>query len=295
MSGPTVKMMAVYAPLTDLDLSRDALARRADAFGAADVAALDAMIARMDARIEQLARAGDRRELFLYAYRVMTHQMRKNLLGQRFMDPRWTVSVTVRFAQLYFDADEAFERGDGTCPLPWEAFFRAAIDRRATILETLLLGMNAHIVYDLPLSLAHIMRTRGELVAAGSAEPSAALLHIRRFDHDQVNEILEESIDLIQEAVAARFSRWLALWDMLGGGLDEWLTGRLLRHFRAQVWLHGAALACARDDAEFEAVRRHLIYECGRNVERIDLVERVPLGWLRGLLRLVRAPLSARV
>jgi hypothetical protein len=293
MTGPTIKMMAVYAPLTDSEGAREALARRVERFGVADVAALDAMVARMDARIDALAAAGDRREVFLYAYRVMTHQMRKNLLGQRFMDPRWTVSVTVRFAQMYFDADEAFERDDGSCPLPWEAFFRAAIDRRATILETLLLGMNAHIVYDLPVSLAYILRVRGEIIAVGSGpEPSAALLHIRRFDHDQVNEILEETIDLIQDAVADRFSIWLKVWDALGGRLDEWLTSRLLRIFRAQVWYHGAAMASARDDAEYEAVRRHLLYECGRNVARIDLVERLPFAWMRALARLVRAPLG---
>jgi hypothetical protein len=243
---------------------------------ALDLSPLDAVIARMEAALEEHHRQRDGREVFLFAYRFLTEEMRRNLLAGRFVDPQWMIALAGRFADLYFEANAAFERGDPACPAPWEIFFRVARTWRATSAEILLLGMNAHIVHDLPLALSEPLRLE-----------RGAHQTLRKFDHEMVNEILEESIDPFQAIFAARFGWWWRVADELAWRLDEWLSDRMLRMTREHVWAHAIALAEARDPLERQSVYRHIVVKSMRNARNIDLINSLP-GPARRLLRRLR-------
>lgn len=236
------------------------------------------MIARMEQRLDAARAKGQRREVFLYAYRFLSERLRVNLVGGRFVDGHWTIQLALRFAELYFEAEAAYDRGEA-CSQPWARFFRATEQRWATNAELLLLGMNAHIVYDLPIALADGLRPH-----------DSAALALHQFDHEMVNEILDEAIDPFQEAFARHYATWLFVADRLAWRLDEWLIDRVLRELRHDVWKHATAMAAAPDAPTREIVRRHLEDLAVGNVRKIDALALLPQP-LRRLAHRMRAPL----
>ena len=243
-----------------------------------ELAAIDAMIARMTEALARARATGQRREVFLFAYKFLSERLRENLQAHRFVDVPWTIALATRFAALYFDAETAYDRGE-PCSEPWRRFFAACDQRFVSYPELLLLGMNAHIVYDLALALAPGLRP---------SDP--ADLALRQFDHELVNELLDEAIDPFQDEFARHFGAWIAVVDRLAGRLDEWLVDRALREVRGQVWKHAVALASAPDAASRETIRRHLERLAVRNARRIDVANHLPTPLAR-LARLVRQPL----
>ncbi len=244
------------------------------------------LLARMDAQVVELRDRRDDRRIFLAVYATMTGAIQRALADGRFMDPRWTTELTTRFAALYFDAEEAWRLG-GRCPGPWEAAFAAGGRRRISTFEHALLGINAHIVYDLPFAVAATMQEVGDVV---DGRLEAAVLVRRRHDYEVVNQVLAETIVAAQAVLAqeSRVTRWL---DVAAMRLDEYAAELLLRVSRTQGWHAALALAVARDDAECEAVRRHLDRVACSYVERIDLGRMVPTAAGRRLMRRVRPPL----
>jgi hypothetical protein len=85
---------------------------------ALDLTPLDRAIARMASELDEHTRRDDGRQIFLFAYHFLSTQMRRNVLDGRFADPRWMIALAGRFADVYFEASDAFERG-AACPEPW--------------------------------------------------------------------------------------------------------------------------------------------------------------------------------
>lgn len=251
---------------------------------------LSELLRRMDLRIDELDRDGDARRVFLTVYRTMTGAMVAARADGRFLDPDFTAALTLRFADLYFEADTAWCDGaQDDCPVPWRCAFELAQARRVTPLEHALLGINAHIVYDLPQALAATLR------AAGDTDPTAppATLSRRRFDYEVVNQVLAETVDRAQEVLADRFVssvRWL---DTVALRFDELLAELLLRTARTQGWHSAVALASARDDRETEVVRRQLEALALDYARRIDVTSHVPTALGRRLAARWRAPFVA--
>jgi hypothetical protein len=120
------------------------------------------------------------------------------------MDPAWTEVLTARFATLYFDADAAWEARDPRCPRAWCAAFAAAGARRISAAEHALLGINAHIVYDLPFAVATTMVAQGDV---HDGRLLADTLVRRRHDYEVVNHILAETVDAAQAVLATESER----------------------------------------------------------------------------------------
>jgi hypothetical protein len=249
---------------------------------------LEVLLERMAARIDELRRSGDDRRIFLAVYATMTNAIHVAIHGGRFMDPAWTALLTDRFAGLYFDAEDAWERQDPRCPGPWRAAFAAAGSRRISALEHALLGINAHIVYDLPFAVAAAMREAGDVV---DGRLHADALVRRRHDYEVVNHILAETVDEAQEVLGTE-SRVSALLDALAGRLDAYVAEALLRVSRTQGWHTALALAVARDEQERDAVRQHLDRVACGYVQRIDVTQLVPGTRARSLVARWRAPFT---
>jgi hypothetical protein len=258
--------------------------------GVDELVQLDDVLARMDARVAELAGSGDDRRIFLSVYRTMTGAIADGVAGGRFVDPAWTAALTAAFATLYFEAEDE-RRDTGWCVGPWEAAFAASGGRRVSGVEHALLGINAHIVYDLPRAVAATMRSCGDV---DDGEITPGTLARRRHDYEVVNHILAETIDDAQGVLAgySRVSRWL---DAIASRLDEYAAEMLLRVSRTQGWHTAVALAVARTDAEAEAVRLHLERVACGYVQRIDLTRLVPTRVGRDLVARFRAPFGPTV
>jgi len=246
---------------------------------------LDEVVDRMRARVDELRRQGDDRRIFLAVYMTMTGSIHRAIRAGRFMDPAWTAVMTDRFATLYFDADHDWEQ-TRCCPGPWQAAFAVSGVPRVSAIEHALLGINAHIVYDLPFAVATTMREFGDVV---DGRLQADTLVRRRHDYEVVNHLLVETIPAAQAVMGAE-SQVAAVLDRLAGRLDEYAAEMLLRASRTQGWHAALALAVARTEAERDAVRQHLDHVACGYVHRIDITQLMPTERGRAWLSRFRPP-----
>lgn len=225
-----------------------------------------AVIERMQALIDRWEESDDPRAVFLSCYRMMTGNVLLAVEKGEFHDPAWVRELLQRFAGYYFDALAAYEqRGvQEAAPPVWKVAFDTTAANEAHALQVLMLGVNAHINYDLVLTLVDMLEPEwAGLPAAKRAQ--------RYADHCHVNEVIGRTIDLVQDEVVEQASPRMDIVDKAFGPLDEWLTSRLLTHWREEVWRNALRwLSCAGDD-EIEQLRREIEAATVRRADAILL------------------------
>jgi hypothetical protein len=101
----------------------------------------------------------------------------------------------------------------------WQASWDVAGDGRLLIVQQLLLGINAHVNYDLPQAAAEIAHETGDLAAVHT-------------DFDAVNDVLaKESVAVLAELDL--LSHWTSVVAALGGGRAFNFS---LQRARAEAW-----------------------------------------------------------
>lgn len=242
-----------------------------------DIARIHELVQMMEEQLAAFDRHRDHRAAFLRVYTRMTRRVQERLAGGFFLDPAWMEQVALRFAHYYFAALEGFDRG-GPCPPAWQVAFAAARSGHTSVLQDVLLGINAHINNDLPQTLADQL--------AGSDWPHLDRLLRRRFDHDQINRILHELVPIVEDEVARHYGRLIRLLGWLLGDLDTLLATYGLKYYRDEVWHKAMALLAARPGAERERVRGWIEHDALSLARRIEQAGAPP--WARGLMRLAR-------
>lgn len=180
----------------------------------------------------------DKRFIFLRCYNMMTANMIEAVQQGRFQDGVWVGKLLHRFAAYYFEALEQFEHNDAHTPPVWSQVHDASTHQDLHVLQHLLLGINAHINYDLVLALYD------ELVAEWT-DDDRDVRQQRMADHNMVNTIIGETIDTVQDQVIERELPLMRLVDNLMGRVDEWLLSELISSWRSEVWEEcGAMLKC---------------------------------------------------
>lgn len=192
---------------------------------------LPPVLERMQSLIAPWEERGDRRAVFLGCYAMMTHNMLEALAQGEFRDGEWVDRLLHRFADYYFVALEAYEREPARAPAVWRVAHGAARNPRLRGLQYLLLGVNAHINYDLVLALADLLEPEWE-----GLDP--AHRQARYADHCRVNAVIARTVDSVQDAVIERLEPEMEFVDRLMGPLDEWLVSRLIAGWRDRVWHH---------------------------------------------------------
>jgi hypothetical protein len=195
---------------------------------------IEELIARMAALLESLQAAGDPRRHFHATYQRTTIAVADRLAGGGFNDPGWVERWDVAFADLYLDALEAALAGRPP-PGPWQAAFGAPAGLPPV--RHVLLGMNAHINYDLPQALLAVI-TDEEF-----ADP--VLLARREADHRAIDEVLASRVGAEGEELAGVSGPVSAL-DRLLAPLNRRGTRRFLREAREKVWANAVVLSQAR-------------------------------------------------
>src|SRR5690606_32407413 len=110
------------------------------------------VIARMQTFLRQWEDAADRKAVFLRCYSMMTANMLVAIEQGEFRDRTWVERLLHRFADYYFLALDAYEQERTAAPAVWQLAHDAARDDAALPIQNLLLGVNAHINYDLVLT-----------------------------------------------------------------------------------------------------------------------------------------------
>lgn len=193
------------------------------------------LLDRMDLLIDGWRQADDSRGIFLECYAAMTRNMIHAVAEGEFEDGPWVTVLLHRFADYYFAALDRHEAGAPETPAVWTLTFDAATRPRTHVLQHLVLGVNAHINYDLVFVLDELLREEW-------AELPRELRASRQRDHRHVNEVICRTIDLVQDGILERHSPRMNVIDVGFGRLDEWLLGRLIRNWREEVWQNATAL-----------------------------------------------------
>ena len=195
---------------------------------------IDELIGRMSALLEPLEAAGDRRRYFHATYQRTTVAVAEELKRGGFADPGWVERWDVAFAGLYLDALEAGLAGR-VPSRPWAIAFGAPAGLPP--LRHVLLGMNAHINYDLPQALVAVI--------SDAQFGDAALLARREADHRAIDGVLAGRV-AAEDDELARLSGPPPLLDRLLRPLNRLGTQRFLREARQKVWANAVALNRAR-------------------------------------------------
>jgi hypothetical protein len=212
----------------------------------------------MQSLIRQWEQDADQRAIFLRCYWMMTLNMRLAIQQGEFRDPDWVARLLENFAGYYFDALQAYDQDPAAAPAVWRQAHQAAADERVLALQKLLLGVNAHINYDLVFSLVDMLR-------AEWAGFSPAQRGSRYTDYCHVNEVIGHTIDAVQDQVLEPAMPVADLFDRLLGPLDERLISALLTRWRENVWQYAVRLLEAAEVAE----QARLIREVEQDAIRI--------------------------
>jgi hypothetical protein len=189
----------------------------------------------MDVLLDTLPPELDSQATFLDTYRRTTVAVGEQVEQGRFEDPGWVDRWDVAFADLYVSALEAAVTG-GEVARPWRLAFAAPRDLPP--LRRLLLGINAHINYDLPQSLIAVIGPED------FAHPG--VLVRRQRDHERIDAILAGRVSAEDAELSSVSSR--TTLDRVLQPLNQAGSKRFLREARQKVWhntreLHAARLA----------------------------------------------------
>jgi hypothetical protein len=187
----------------------------------ASVADVDERLARTESYLRE---RGDRRAVFLTVYSRMTATVRDAIDDGAFIDSEWAASYLVAFAERYRRALVAFERrAFESLPRPWVIAFAAAARGETLVAQDALLGINAHITYDLTYTLGDV-----------GIDPDR---DAKRADHDRINAVLARLVQTAQDALVEAYAAiGIAGIDRLLDPLDDRLALLGLKGVREFAW-----------------------------------------------------------
>jgi|ERR1700722_2804925 len=204
---------------------------------------IEELIARMAAVGGPLESAGDKRRFFHATYQRTTVAVAEEIKRGGFIDAAWVERWDVAFAGLYLDALEADLAGRRPTR-PWTIAFGAPAGLPP--LRHVLLGMNAHVNFDLPQAIVAVI--------SDAEFDDAALLARREADHRAIDGVLASRVAAEDEELTS-LSGPVPLVDRVLGPLNRLGTKRFLREARQKVWANANALSQARRQGPDEYAR----------------------------------------
>lgn len=195
---------------------------------------IDAVMATMQAQLDTLPPDRESQREFLGTYRRTTAAVGAAIQDGVFEDPAWVLAWDVAFARLYLDALTADLSGGQGVPRPW----RLAFDAPPSLppLRHVLLGINAHINYDLPQALLAVI--------SDDDFADDALLDQRRRDHERIDGVLSGRVAAEDVELSTRSAR--TRLDTALRPLNRSASRRFLREAREKVWHNTTELHRAR-------------------------------------------------
>jgi len=181
---------------------------------------LDEVIDQLEVYIDDCTQTQNRMGYFATLYLGVTKEVKEGISASRFEDgPRMEV-LDVHFANLFFHSTQ-------NPSVVWEKAFTSAEFSKFVLVQHLLLGMNAHINFDLALAVKQ---------SVNKAEMDNLFS-----DYNEINTILIEQIDIMQEKVNK--SWWIfRVLDLISLRFDELLVGFSLIKARESAWNYAELL-----------------------------------------------------
>jgi uncharacterized protein DUF5995 len=218
---------------------------------------IDEVIAQLGDLVDRSRRERSRLGFFAALYRKVTLEVKEGIAAGRFDDGGRMERLDVTFANRYLDAVAQFRAGQAPTPC-WRLSFEAAATWPPIILQHLLLGMNAHINFDLGIAAATVC-PRDEL-------PSL------KHDFNEINVILAGLVGRVQSEID-RLSPWIRVLGQIDPRANRAIVNFSMEKAREAAWRVAERLAPVPPA------------QWGRELAKLDL-EVTVLG------RLVRRPIG---
>lgn len=223
-----------------------------------------AVLDRMQAQIQEWQGKNDPRSVFLACYRMMTANMLEAIEQGRFRDRVWVETLLHRFADYYFDALVCYDCGDQGTPQVWHFVHEISQRKKLHVLQNLLLGINAHINYDLVLTVVDMLAPEWPNLTEEQRQGRYA-------DHSLVNVIIAETIDKVQDEVVERHDPAMDIIDRVFGRLDERLLSLLITRWRREVWEEALRFLECSCEEDRENCRQALEEKVLKRARRLSL------------------------
>jgi len=159
---------------------------------------------------------------------LMTTSMMVALERGEFYDTVWVKKLLHHFADYYFESLTCYDCGDLT-PKVWDYAHKSTLNTNLSELQFLILGVNAHINYDLVLALHDLLKPEWHALSETQQK-------LRYEDHIHVNLVIAKTIDRVQDEILEPLNPALDWIDRLFGRMDEYLISRLITNWREEVW-----------------------------------------------------------
>ncbi|WP_437691194.1 DUF5995 family protein [Sorangium sp. So ce176] len=211
----------------------------------------------------RLREKNDPRAVFPDVYAVITRRVKEAVVDgtdDRFLEPAWISRLAGIFCEYYLKALAASLDGRSTGVEAWDVAFQCNSARGTAAAVHALLGINAHINYDLALGLYQNIVQHG-------AEQDARLLARYRHDHDLVNEILAAAMPEIFAILSDRYGCPLARIATFTRDVQRTVSGAvlfLLKMWRDRVWDDLLSLLAEQREADRRAVVARMNQHAGK-------------------------------
>ncbi|MCB2221619.1 MAG: hypothetical protein KQI35_14580 [Bacteroidetes bacterium] len=227
---------------------------------------IDEVILKLDEIIATSLQQQSYLGIFAWVYKRTTEQIRTEIEQGTFEDNPRLEQFDVLFANYYLDALQKYIRGE-TVSKSWEIAFDSK-DEKLTIIQHLLMGMNAHINLDLAVAAAKFME----------GKPIADLEH----DFNKVNDILAGLLNEMQSKIA-RASILMFLLDWIGKRSDEKIINFSMVQARTQSWRVANELWSLRGADREDRIKQvdPSIYKLGQ------FIKNPPSRFLKMILRMI--------
>ena len=186
------------------------------------------------AELESLfATSQDRRGVFVSAHLITARAIHEWIERGRFLENELVGQYLTAFANGYRQALADYEQGrQSAVPTAWQQSFDASRGGNTSIIQDLLLGINAHINYDLPYAVLR----------------SGLNVHCERCyqDHTRINDVLRLTAPLIRRRIAILYRRSFHVINWLCGWVIDSLVGLSFKQARENSWLLAKALDSAQ-------------------------------------------------
>jgi len=187
------------------------------------------MVDTLKSRWEVLDSACDPRAVFALTYLAITRSAAQYIADEYFDDGNSMANFITKFAGRYIAAFDAWNTDETTVSKPWQQAFSNAASGNSNATEDLLLGMNAHINYDL---------------AIATYEAGYYALN-RKADYDRLNDGLKEIIYNVSVELGYRYGP--AMSPSVLKGIAQ--SASVIIGWRANAWNNAVLFNLAPTDA----------------------------------------------
>ncbi len=206
-----------------------------------DLGPIDTVIDQLQAVVAEAERDGSRVGYFAALYTRITVAVRRAIVAGLFNDGAAVVRMDAAFARRYLVAREQYRRHDAAISPPWAVTFGATERAGLSIVQHLVLGVNAHISFDLGLATFDCFGAQG----LDKAHP----------DFDRVNDVLAAEVAEVMKEIG-QVSPVLGFLERINGTLSTWLIDFGLIEARKWAWNFAEALAQAETTARPAVIDR---------------------------------------